>query len=32
MDNAADEKARLGLVVDQALTQDQINALNKDII
>ena len=32
MDNAADEKARLGLVVGQALTQDQINALNEDII
>ena len=32
MDNAADEKARLGLVVCQALTQDQINALNEDII
>ena len=32
MDNAANEKARLGLVVGQALTQDQINALNEDII
>ena len=32
IDNAADEKARLGLVVGQALTQDQINALNEDII
>lgn len=32
MDNAADEKARLGLVVGQALTQDQINALDEDII
>ena len=32
MDNAADEKARLGLVVGQVLTQDQINALNEDII
>ena len=32
MDNAADEKARLGLVVGQALTQDQINALNEDVI
>ena len=32
MDNAADEKARLGLVVGQALTQDQINALNEDIV
>ena len=32
MDNTADEKARLGLVVGQALTQDQINALNEDII
>ena len=32
MDNAAAEGARLGLIVGQELTQDQINSLNEDIV